>query len=159
MMTAKQAFGWCRQYSIADLLIARDIGCELFTSGLDTSRFASVVRFRQSFHPGIHEHIQPHYGMAMYPSQKIDRCRPRSKLGRRKHRFATRNQFGRVDERWETTPPNCVQADRSLRPIATGRVAFPFGNRVQPLISVFRSSIARPGQASKFPTNSFERSR
>ena len=66
MMTAMQAFGWCHQYSIADLLIARDMGCELFTPGLDASRFAPVVRFRQSFHLGIQMHIQPHYGTAVY---------------------------------------------------------------------------------------------
>ena len=82
MITAMQAFGWCHQYSIADLLIARDMGCEVFTSGLDASRFAPVIRFAQSFHLGIHAHIQPHYGMAMYLSQKIDRCRRCSKLGR-----------------------------------------------------------------------------
>jgi hypothetical protein len=57
MMTAVQAFGWCHQYSIADLLIARDMGCELITSGLDASRFAPVIRFGQSFHLGIHAHI------------------------------------------------------------------------------------------------------
>jgi hypothetical protein len=73
MMTAMQAFGWCHQYSIADLLIARDMGCELFTSGLDASRFAPAVRFGQSFHLGIHAHIQPHYGMAII---SIDQGRP-----------------------------------------------------------------------------------
>src|SRR5215831_4180410 len=64
MMTAMQAFGWCHQYSIAHLLLARDVGCELFTSGLDASRFTPVVRFGQSLHLGIHAHVQPHYGTA-----------------------------------------------------------------------------------------------
>ena len=75
MMTAMQAFGGRHQYSIVDPLIARDMGCKLFTSGLDASRFAPVVRFWQSFHLGIHPHIQPHYGMAKYLLQKIDRGR------------------------------------------------------------------------------------
>jgi hypothetical protein len=66
MMKAMQAFGWCHQYSIAYLLIARDMGCELFTSGLDAARFAPAVRFAQFFHLGIHAHIQPDYGTAMY---------------------------------------------------------------------------------------------
>src|SRR5215471_20308606 len=81
MMTAVQAFGWCHQYSIADLLIARDMVCELIASGLDASRFAPVVRFGQSFHLGIHAHITLIMAW-LYLPQKIDRCRRCSKLGR-----------------------------------------------------------------------------
>jgi hypothetical protein len=66
MITAKQAVGWRRQYSIGYLLIARDMGCKLFTSWLGASSFASLVRFRQSDQPGIHAHIQHDYDTAMH---------------------------------------------------------------------------------------------
>jgi hypothetical protein len=66
MMATMQAFGWFHQHSIAELLIAHDMSCELFTSGLVASRLTPVVRFGQSFHLGIHPHIRPYYGMAMY---------------------------------------------------------------------------------------------
>jgi hypothetical protein len=66
MITAMQALGWCHQNSIGHLLIARDMGCELFTSRLHASRFASLVRFCQSYKPGIQAHIQPHYGTAIH---------------------------------------------------------------------------------------------
>jgi hypothetical protein len=69
MITAMQAFGWRHQYSISYLLIARDMGCELFTSWFHASRFAPSVRFRQSYQPGIHAHIQPHYGTALHYGQ------------------------------------------------------------------------------------------
>jgi hypothetical protein len=70
MTTAVQAFSRFHQHSIAKLLIAHGMSCELFASGLVASRFAPVVRFGQSFHLGIHAHIRPHYGMAMDLSQR-----------------------------------------------------------------------------------------
>src|SRR5215475_16134000 len=72
------------------LLIAYDMGCELITSGLDASRFAPVVRFGQSFHLGIHAHIQHHYGMAMYLITEDRSGRRCSELGRRFGLFALR---------------------------------------------------------------------
>jgi len=45
VLTAIQALSRRHQYAITELLIAHEVGREVFTSGLDASRLVPMVRF------------------------------------------------------------------------------------------------------------------
>lgn len=82
MVPALQPFGWWGQHSVTDILIADEMGCKVFAPRFGAPGFAAVVRFRQSYQPGIHPHTEPHYGTALYFRRTTLQWRSRREIAR-----------------------------------------------------------------------------